>query len=102
MTNNGLDGLVGAVGGTADVPSTAAVDALFSVMTSADNSAGGLYDQLRDPANLDFRPRPGSIWAERNIGAYEANITHGGAYWIPGRLWWRASEPVPPHNATAV
>ena len=102
MTNNGLDGLVGAVGGTADVPSTAAVDALFSVMTSADNSAGGLYDQLRDPANLDFRPRPGSIWAERNIGAYEANITHGGAYWIPGRQGWRASEPVPPHNATAV
>ena len=43
VTNNGLDGLVGSVGGTDAVPSTAAVDAMFAVAKSENNSAGGLY-----------------------------------------------------------
>ena len=42
------------------------------------------------------------MWAALGIGAYEANISHGGHYWIPGRQDWRASEPVPPDNATGV
>ena len=45
---NGMDGMVGSIGGTEAVPSTAAVDALFSVQLSANNSAGGFYEQLRD------------------------------------------------------
>ena len=101
VTNNGLEGLVGSVGGTAAVPSTSDVDAMFSVARSENNSAGGLFEQLRDPANHDFRPRPGSVWAQRGIGAYE-DVPHGGYYWIPGRQDWRASEPVPPNNATGV
>jgi len=70
---------------------------------------------LRDPANLDFRPRPGSplIDAGRpidgitdgyrgrgaDIGAYEAEDRH---YWIPGHQTPEASKPVPPHRATGV
>eukprot|EP00966_Prymnesium_polylepis_P046591 1079600-Prymnesium_polylepis.1 len=98
---NGMAGMIGTIGGTDAVPSTAAVDALFSVRRSENNSAGGLYEQLRDPTNLDFRPRAGSIWAQRHIGAYDA-AGHGEVYWIPGRREWLASNPIPPDGATNV
>ena len=57
--------------------------------------------QLRDPHNLDFRPRPGSVWADKHIGAYEP-VVAGEHYWIAGRQEWRPSTPVPPHNASNV
>ena len=88
---NGLSALVGAVGGSEAVPSTAAVDAMFSARVVERNSAGALFEQLRDPHNLDFRPRPGSVWAEANIGAYDP-VGDGGVYWIPGRQEWRPSQ----------
>lgn len=101
VVGNGMDGFLGAVAGSSAVPSTAAVDAGFSVMLSANNSAGALFEQLRDPYNLDFRPRPGSVWAESSIGAYDA-LTHGDHYWIPGRVGWLPSMPIPPHNSSGV
>lgn len=51
--------------------------------------------QLRDPKNLDFRPRAGSLVAKKQAGAYAAVEQQ---YWIPGRQEWRASVPVPPHG----
>ena len=80
---------------------------------------------LRDPANLDFRPQPGSgvidaglaetdaykaadqtkiqppdfIGSAPDIGAYEAGNRH---YWIPGRMQANASTPIPPNGAKAV
>ena len=57
--------------------------------------------QLRDPHNLDFRPRPGSVWAEKNIGAYEP-VVAGQHYWIAGRQKWRPSTPIPPKGASNV
>lgn len=74
-----------------------------------------LADQLRDPANLDFRPKAGSdlvdagvvvggytddyIGSAPDIGAYE----HGDPnYWIPGCKFEKASTPIPPDNTTGV
>ncbi|MBL7113312.1 MAG: hypothetical protein ISS19_15345 [Bacteroidales bacterium] len=71
--------------------------------------------QLRDPDNLDYRPKAGSelidagalvegkefryISAAPDIGPYEFSDDH---YWIPGRMTDAASSPVPPDGATRV
>jgi len=71
-----------------------------------------LSAQLRDPVNLDFRPRPGSALIDAgvvvggvsvktvgkapDIGAYEAGAKR---YWIPGRRTRAASTPIPRHGA---
>jgi hypothetical protein len=86
---------------------------------------GVVNKHLRDPARLDFRPRPGSAVidagrlitdADRptenlrveippycgsapDIGAYEADARR---YWIPGRLEAVPSAPVPPDGAENV
>jgi len=65
-------------------------------------------EQLRDPANYDFRPRDGSDVANTGAGPYDLATTaagskacgNGGArYWIPGRQSWKASSPLPPHQS---
>ena len=101
VEGNAMDGFLGLVGGSAAVPSTSAVDDRFHVLRSVNNSAGALFEQLRDPENLDFRPRPGSVYAEKRIGAYDA-VGAGDHYWIPGRIEWRPSVPIPPMGAVAV
>jgi len=71
--------------------------------------------QLRDPENLDFRPRAGAdiidagviylgvtdgyIGVAPDIGAYEYGASH---YWIPGHKSVRASCPVPPNRSMTV
>jgi len=86
---------------------------------------GVVLQNLRDPSNLDFRPRPGSavidtgrsvaaadkpsehtnveaptfIGEAPDIGAYEAGNTN---YWIPGRKQAKASTPIPPNGAQNV
>lgn len=55
-----------------------------------------IESQLRDPRNLDFRPRSGSQVDLKEAGAYASS---GKQYWIPGRQEWRSSVPVPPHGA---
>jgi hypothetical protein len=55
-----------------------------------------IEDQLRDPNNLDFRPRQGSQVDTLKAGPYL--LADDKKYWIPGRLEWRASVPVPPHG----
>ncbi|MBL7214222.1 MAG: DNRLRE domain-containing protein [Phycisphaerae bacterium] len=68
-------------------------------------------DRLRDPLNLDFRPKPGAdiidagiayapitngyIGSAPDIGAYEYGDTH---YWIPGYQSEKASTPIPPNG----
>ena len=70
-----------------------------------------LTDQLRDPANLDFRPKASSDLVDNgvvipgftdgyngtapDIGAYEYGST---SYWIPGCKFDKATTPVPPDN----
>lgn len=54
-----------------------------------------IEEQLRDPRNLDFRPRAGSQVDQKKAGAYAVGEKQ---YWIPGRQEWRASVPVPPHQ----
>jgi hypothetical protein len=68
---------------------------------------------LRDPRNLDFRPKAGSALIDAgkvvageefvgkapDIGAYEFGAS---SYWIPGRQEPQASTPVPPDGATKV
>mgnify|MGYP001161664833 FL=1 len=82
---------------------------------SADVKSGDIRDQLRDPDNLDFRPKPnaeiidsGALIKTKNIqfkgsnpdaGAYEFGDSY---YWIPGFKDKTTSSPVPPHNATHV
>lgn len=71
--------------------------------------------QLRDPDNLDFRPRRGSELVDAgstevgmkldylgeapDIGPYEYGAKE---YWIPGRQLQRASRPVPPNSSVTV
>ena len=72
----------------------------------------GISTQLRDPDNLDFRPKPGAqiidagtttpgdsdsyLGEAPDIGAYEYGCDH---YWIGGRRRRQASTPVPPDRA---
>jgi len=89
------------------------------------SSDGVVLQNLRDPANLDFRPKPGSplidagqvvadkdrpsdrirldppsfIGRAPDIGAYEAGAAN---YWIPGRKQGKASTPIPPNGAESV
>ena len=78
-------------------------------------TARDIRTQLRDPDNLDFRPRAGSdlidggvlmdgypfryLGKAPDVGPYEYGDTE---YWIPGRQCPRASRPVPPDGATDV
>ena len=71
--------------------------------------------QLRDPNNLDFRPRASSdlvnsgallegyafayVGKAPDIGPYEYGAPD---YWIPGRQDAQASQPVPPDHAAQV
>jgi len=55
-------------------------------------------DELRDPKNLDFRPRAGSNCSKTNAGPYAADSKQ---YWIPGRQSYTASTPIPPHGTTS-
>ena len=70
-----------------------------------------LTDQLRDPANLDFRPKASSDLVDNgvlipgftdaykgvapDIGAYEYGDAN---YWIPGCKFSKATTPIPPDN----
>lgn len=84
------------------------------------NWAGNMVDadirsQLRDPDNLDFRPRAGSDLVDAgapiegkefpfagdtpDIGPYEFGDDH---YWIPGFQGETARTPVPPNQAIKV
>jgi len=72
-----------------------------------------LKDQLYDPANMDFRPKPGSdlvnggiekigvtegyFGKAPDIGAYEFGDS---VYWIPGRRFPAASNPIPSDHGT--
>lgn len=60
------------------------------------NIVGPVETQLRDPRNLDFRPKPDSKYEGQFIGPYRVNDT---SYWIPGRQSHIASHPIPPHDA---
>ncbi|MHC4359863.1 MAG: CBM96 family carbohydrate-binding protein [Planctomycetota bacterium] len=90
---------------------------VLSVVGTYDHnwSGGDEKAQMRDPANLDFRPKAGSdltdagavisgittgyLGSAPDIGAYENNCT---SYWIPGCKLTKASTPVPPDGATGV
>lgn len=65
------------------------------------NVVGDVRSLLRDPDNLDFRPKPGSDLITKNIGPYgQESMEHGGVYWIPGQQQVVASMPVPPSGTT--
>ncbi|MCK4958557.1 MAG: hypothetical protein KAT00_04145, partial [Planctomycetes bacterium] len=79
------------------------------------NGQATVKTQLRDPDNLDFRPKAGSdlidagyvisgitdgyLGSTPDIGPYEYGDTN---YWIAGYKSEKASTPVPPDNAIAV
>ena len=66
-----------------------------------DNAAGDVRKLLRDPDNLDFRPKQGSDLVAKGIGPYgQESIEHGGYYWIPGCQQLVASMPIPPDGTT--
>lgn len=65
--------------------------------TFTNNVAGDVRKLLRDPDNLDFRPKRGSDLITKGIGPYgQESMEHGGVYWIPGRQQLVASMPIPP------
>ena len=105
VVKNGMERFYGKVGGGGSYPSTAHIDDTYPVAMQplvSGNSAGVLFEELRDPANLDFRPKAGSIWAQTGVGAYDAADAGTGEYWIPGRQTYRASRPIPDDGATNV
>lgn len=95
----------------ADYPVPGTVDHNWT----SDVTGRDIRTQLRDPDNLDFRPRAGSdlvdagaivedvdhpyLGTAPDIGPYEFGDT---CYWIPGRRAPHASTPVPPDEATSV
>ena len=94
---------------------------LTSIMDFSHNWNGYEYSSadirtvLRDPDNLDLRPKPHSILIDNgkiegivtqgfigsapDIGAYEAGAS---SYWIPGRQEELASHPIPPNNSNDI
>ena len=80
-----------------------------------DHDPKGKTPPLRDPDNLDFRPRPDSELVDRGTpvepitdgfvgkapdsGAYEFGDSR---YWIPGRQHDTATTPIPPDLGTGV
>ncbi len=74
--------------------------------------------QMRDPHNLDFRPRDGTRLAQSGAGPYASSVVTsvpeaeqhacvrssglGSYYWIPGRRDWWPSSPVPPDRSDNV
>lgn len=78
-----------------------------------DEEVVDVRSMLRDPDNLDFRPRAGTplidagtyiegvttdvVGAAPDIGAYEYGCQ---LYWIPGYQAPGASTPIPPHGTT--
>jgi len=80
--------------------------------TGGNRSGVDVRKVLRDPDNLDFRPRDASlidagvsqkgieyVGEAPDIGAYEAGDTE---YWIPGRRTEHATMPVPPNSSETV
>ncbi len=82
---------------------------------TADMQKCDIRTQLKDPDNLDFRPKANSELidvggfmegydfsyqgSKPDIGPYEYGNSH---YWIPGRQLAKASRPIPPDGAVAV
>ena len=65
------------------------------------NVQGNVRDTLRDPDNLDFRPKANSKVLEMGVGPYgEESQRGGGIYWIPGRQYVTATTPIPPNGTT--
>eukprot|EP01084_Bolivina_argentea_P213654 362792_1 len=56
------------------------------------NIQGPVAQQLVNPNEFDFRPKPGSEYALNGVGAYLVNDSY---YWIPGRQKDKASFPIP-------
>ncbi len=81
----------------------------------SNNWEGDVRSQLRDPDNLDFRPKPEAAIIDAgyyvpgitgeytgnapDIGAYEFGTSN---YWIPGYQASKASIPIPPDKAMSV
>ncbi|MBT3378426.1 MAG: hypothetical protein HN742_01710 [Lentisphaerae bacterium] len=86
---------------------------------------GAVTGNLRDPVNLDFRPKPGAAAVDAGLVTRPDDLTHPEArfedpgcvgdspdigayehgadqYWIPGRQKAQASTPVPPDGAVGV
>lgn len=66
-----------------------------------DNVIGDVRAQLMDPDNMDFRPRKDSSYNLNGVGPYDVTESKK-KYWIPGRIMYKASNPVPPDNSTTV
>ena len=65
----------------------------------SNNVNNSVAEYLRDPENLDFRPKPTSDYITKGIGPYgEESMREGGVYWIPGRQLLTASTPIPPNS----
>merc|ERR1719171_2200924 len=56
-------------------------------------------DYLEDADNYDFRPIRNGEADNDEVGPYTRSSRN---YWIPGRQLYKASSPVPPHQASSV
>lgn len=91
------------------------VPGVVSANWAGDVEGADVASVLRDPSNLDFRPKKGSVLVDAgkviaskspsfigkapDIGAYEFGDKN---YWIPGFQAKEASRPVPPKQANNV
>lgn len=66
---------------------------------SSNNVEAKVEAQLVDIDGRDFRPKPGSKFADAGVGPYSAD---GSDYWIPGQHLHSASHPVPADGAVGV
>lgn len=79
------------------------------------NVTGDIKSLLRDPENLDFRPKKDSNLVDRGVETTDITYSHivnkldigpyeygEPNYWIPGKKLKKASTPVPPNKAGTV
>jgi len=104
VSGNLMSQCAGSIGGGKWKVATDEVDKVYrdqDIASVSWNSAGMAEEELRDPANLDFRPVSGGVLSKLCIGSY-TDVKKGKEYWIPGHQERVATMPIPPHGSTTV
>lgn len=74
----------------------------FKSNNIANSSSEFNYENFRDINNRDFRPITSSIICDKQAGAYKCDENYNKNYWIPGKKYYKSSNPIPLNGSTNV